>query len=151
MFFIAIAISEQRLTPLGKFILDRRTALAMQQAELAQRIGVHATYLSTIETGGKSPSKIEFLERLANGLELSEAAKVELFVAARKSRRSIALPRTLSLSGYEAVDGFVDYIEGANDKQLEFVKVMLDGLQRLQIKDRSSVSKAIESREEIKM
>ena len=139
------------MTPLGKFILDRRTALAMQQAELAQRIGVHATYLSTIETGGKSPSKIDFLERLANGLELNDAAKVELFVAAKKSRRSIALPRNLSLRGYEAVDGFVDYIEGANDKQLEFVKIMFDGLQRLQINDKSSIAKPIESGEEINM
>lgn len=139
------------MTPLGKFILDRRVALAMQQVELAQRIGVHATYLSTIETGGKSPSKVDFLERLANGLELNEAAKVELFVAARKSRRNIVLPRSLTLTGYEAVNGFLDYIDGANDQQLEFVSAMLDGLQRLQIDDDLSVANATESREEIKM
>lgn len=140
------------LTPLGKFVLDRRAALGIQQAELAQRVGVHATYLSTIETGGKSPSKVEFLERLAKGLELNVEEKDVLFEAARKSRRTVTLPRNLPLTGYEVVDSFVGYLDDASEQQLAFLKSMLDGLQIMQMGRATLTRKAtIASQEEVKM
>ncbi|WP_293778426.1 helix-turn-helix transcriptional regulator [uncultured Oxalicibacterium sp.] len=139
------------LTPLGRFILDRRAELAMQQVELAQRIGVHATYLSTIETGGKTPSKVDFLERLAKGLELNGEEKEVLFAEARKSRRSITLPRNLPLTGYEVVDHLVGYLDGANEQQLAFLKTMLEGLKRMQRNDHLPAAGATSSLEEVKM
>ncbi|MDX3383779.1 helix-turn-helix transcriptional regulator [Streptomyces niveiscabiei] len=52
----------------GKAVRDRRTALGMTQARLAERAGMTQAAVSRLEHGGATPT-IPLLERLATALE----------------------------------------------------------------------------------
>ncbi|MER5914267.1 helix-turn-helix transcriptional regulator [Streptomyces sp. NPDC001982] len=53
---------------LGQLVHDRRTALGLSQAELAERCGMKQPQISRIEGGGTVPT-IPLLRRLADALE----------------------------------------------------------------------------------
>src|ERR1700704_4767059 len=55
---------------LGNAIKSTRSALGISQEELANRAGLHRTYVSDIERGARNPS-LESVEKLADALELS--------------------------------------------------------------------------------
>ena len=54
----------------GARIAELRKRLNLSQEELAERCGVHRTYIGTIERGEKSPT-LNTIEKLANGLNVS--------------------------------------------------------------------------------
>jgi transcriptional regulator with XRE-family HTH domain len=56
----------------GKAIRRRRRELEISQEQLAERSGLHRTYISDIERGDRNPS-LENVERLARALELTIA------------------------------------------------------------------------------
>jgi transcriptional regulator with XRE-family HTH domain len=53
---------------LGQMVHDRRTELAMTQADLAQRAGMTQPQLSRLESGGATPT-VPLLARLAAALD----------------------------------------------------------------------------------
>lgn len=53
---------------LGQMVYDRRTALGLSQAELAERCGMKQPQISRIEGGGTVPT-IPLLRRLARALD----------------------------------------------------------------------------------
>jgi len=53
---------------LGQLVHDRRTALGLSQAELAERCGMKQPQISRIEGGGTMPT-IPLLRRLARALD----------------------------------------------------------------------------------
>ncbi|GAA3792511.1 MULTISPECIES: helix-turn-helix domain-containing protein [Streptomyces] len=53
---------------LGQLVHDRRAALGLSQAELAERCGMKQPQISRIEGGGTVPT-IPLLRRLADALE----------------------------------------------------------------------------------
>ncbi|MFZ4268690.1 helix-turn-helix domain-containing protein [Streptomyces arboris] len=53
---------------LGQLVYDRRTALGLSQAELAERCGMKQPQISRIEGGGTMPT-IPLLRRLARALD----------------------------------------------------------------------------------
>jgi transcriptional regulator with XRE-family HTH domain len=57
----------------GDAVRDRREALALTQEELADRAGIHRTYLSDVERGTRNVSLVN-VERISDALdvELSE-------------------------------------------------------------------------------
>jgi CheY-like chemotaxis protein len=55
---------------LGIAIKDKRSEMGISQEELADRAGLHRTYVSDIERGARNPS-LESIERLAKALEVS--------------------------------------------------------------------------------
>jgi len=55
---------------LGAAIRDKRSVLGISQGELAERAGLHRTYVSDLERGARNPS-IESIEKLARALEIS--------------------------------------------------------------------------------
>lgn len=63
---------------LGAAIRHERSVLGISQAELAQRAGLHSTYVSDLERRAHNPS-IESIEKLARALHVSVA---KLFRAA---------------------------------------------------------------------
>ncbi|MGZ0102196.1 helix-turn-helix domain-containing protein [Achromobacter sp. KK8] len=83
------------------------TALRLQQgltlAELAQQVGLHASYLSHIERGRRPPPKREDLLRIADALTASAAERQQLWDAAIWS---------------VAVDG-IDHMHGYGEQQME--------------------------------
>ena len=61
---------EELKTSLGLAIKRRRCGVGLSQAELAQRAGLHRTYVSDLERGARNPS-IESIDKLARALHLS--------------------------------------------------------------------------------
>ena len=61
---------ESLKTSLGRAIKRRRRGVGLSQAQLAQRAGLHRTYVSDLERGARNPS-IESIEKLAHALHLS--------------------------------------------------------------------------------
>jgi transcriptional regulator with XRE-family HTH domain len=57
------------LEELGDVVRKRRLALELSQGELADRAGVHRTYLSDIERGSRNVT-VTVLARIAEALEL---------------------------------------------------------------------------------
>jgi transcriptional regulator with XRE-family HTH domain len=57
---------------LGSAIKQVRAEKSMTQEQLADRTGLHATYVSDIERGARNPS-FEVLVRIAGGLEVPMA------------------------------------------------------------------------------
>jgi transcriptional regulator with XRE-family HTH domain len=53
---------------LGQLVYDRRTALGLTQAELAERAGMTQPQLSRLESGGATPT-VPLLRRLAAALD----------------------------------------------------------------------------------
>jgi transcriptional regulator with XRE-family HTH domain len=60
-------------TLLGKAIRARRASLGISQEELANRAGLHQTYVSDVERGQRNPS-LSTVEKLARALEVSIAS-----------------------------------------------------------------------------
>ena len=65
----------------GFAVKVRREELGLTQEDLAERAGIHRTYLSDIERGGRNPSLVN-IDRLAKGLMLPPS---ELFRLMEKS------------------------------------------------------------------
>ena len=53
----------------GTAVKFRREELGLTQEELAERAGIHRTYLSDIERGGRNPSLVH-IEKLSIALSL---------------------------------------------------------------------------------
>ena len=60
----------------GCAVLRRRNQLGFTQEELAERAGVHRTYLARIESGARNPS-LESMRKLAHALEVSLAVLLD--------------------------------------------------------------------------
>lgn len=60
----------------GELVRNKRFEMGISQEELAGRAGLHRTYVSDIERGGRNPS-LESIEKLAKALEVSLATLFE--------------------------------------------------------------------------
>lgn len=67
----------------GRRIRELRRDRELSQEELAERAGLHWTYVSGVERGQRAPS-LDVVGRLANGLNLTPA---ELFGALKRQYR----------------------------------------------------------------
>ncbi|MEY2499660.1 MAG: hypothetical protein QOD12_3216 [Verrucomicrobiota bacterium] len=63
-------------TLLGVAIRTERSALGISQEELAERAGLHRTYVSDLERGARNPSIIS-IEKIAQALNLSLLSLLE--------------------------------------------------------------------------
>jgi CheY-like chemotaxis protein len=70
---------------LGVAIKTERSVLGISQEELAERAGLHRTYVSDVERGARNPS-ITSIEKLARALELSVSALFDRASNAHGSR-----------------------------------------------------------------
>jgi transcriptional regulator with XRE-family HTH domain len=61
---------------LGRRARERRTELGLSQMALAERIGLHFTFVSSVERGERNLS-LSSLLRLAEGLDMNPADLVE--------------------------------------------------------------------------
>jgi transcriptional regulator with XRE-family HTH domain len=61
---------------LGDRVRERRLALGLSQMSLADRIGLHFTFVSSVERGERNLS-LQSLLRLADGLQVNPAELVD--------------------------------------------------------------------------
>ncbi len=75
----------------GRVLADRRMRAGLTQEALAEACGLHATYVSQLERGLKSPT-VRVLFRLAQAVGVSPSALVRAFE--RELAKVEAKPRT---------------------------------------------------------
>jgi transcriptional regulator with XRE-family HTH domain len=80
---LASSLTETRL---GQVIKRRREAAELSQEELAERAGVHRTYVSQLERGIKSPS-VRILDRMAGALKCQAWEILQEASAAQAAKR----------------------------------------------------------------
>jgi transcriptional regulator with XRE-family HTH domain len=68
----------------GKIIAGLRQAAGLSQEELADRAGIHRTYVSQIERGIKSPT-IVMLLKLSKALDTTPSNVMRLFESTARS------------------------------------------------------------------
>lgn len=73
------------LTPFGKELRKLRIDRGVSLKDLSTRLGIPASYASAVETGGKNPTS-DYVSRVGQALELTEAETQILSTAAAKSR-----------------------------------------------------------------
>lgn len=71
-------VSPELKTALGVVIRTERSALGISQEQLAERAGLHRTYVSDVERGARNPS-IASVEKLAQALRLPIGALFDLY------------------------------------------------------------------------
>ena len=76
-------MARKELAAFGSAVRQYRSSLSLSQEELAERSGLHRTYVSGIERGERNVGLIN-VYRLADALKISPA---ELFSAADSLRR----------------------------------------------------------------
>lgn len=91
------------MTPLGTYLLNLRRSRGIRQKELAQLLGVDASYLSALESGRKGPPAPALLERLREKLALSEDEQRELQTTARHSQKRYLVPTQANPCEHELV------------------------------------------------
>jgi transcriptional regulator with XRE-family HTH domain len=62
--------------PFGRAVRARRTAAGISQEKLAERSGLHPTYISMVERGVRNPT-LDASARLARALKVSLPALIE--------------------------------------------------------------------------
>lgn len=76
---------------------SRRSLLGISQEELAERSGLHRTYISDIERGARNPT-LKTLSRLAVALEMSAS---QLVLLAEAVNPALARALTADSNGHE--------------------------------------------------
>jgi transcriptional regulator with XRE-family HTH domain len=72
----------------------------VRQSELAELIGYDQTYISAVEVGLKGPPTPEFIYKVAEALELSDADRLVLLQAADASQRKLVIDLDTPQDGY---------------------------------------------------
>lgn len=75
---------------LGNAIKQQRNALGISQEELAERAGLHRTYVSEVERGARNPS-IASIEKLAQALKVSFTSLFERTGQPSESRKAMEI------------------------------------------------------------
>ena len=90
----------------GEFLREKRRERGMSQRELAQKAGIHYSYLSRLENGERLPNK-QICQRLADALGLSNEEREKLLsLAFVKSEKEILVRDFYKvLDSFEGLDG----------------------------------------------
>lgn len=78
----------------GGWVSDRRKALGLTQAELADRSGISRVYVSLIETNGAQNLTIRMAKRLAGGLGVQWPDLFHRYVEQMDERQAADKPPT---------------------------------------------------------
>lgn len=88
------------MTPFGKALSQLRRSRKLQQRELAEHVGIRASYVSAMEGGKKGPPSKLVIQKIINALKLTDEEKRVLESSVGPSERIIRLPNTVSLEEY---------------------------------------------------
>lgn len=111
-------------TPASAVLADIRRRRKIRQAELAERLGIGASYLSQLETGARRMPE-RFIERMAVELSLSEGERKALEKAARISLRHRTVPTNASPEEYELVDALWGALGRLGSNQINAMRFVI--------------------------
>ena len=79
------------MSPFAHYLHELRLKHGIRQTELAELLGYEQSYISALEIGTKGPATPEFLAKLAQSFDMSDAEQHELEQIAEASQRKLAL------------------------------------------------------------
>lgn len=79
------------MSPFAHYLHELRLKHGIRQTELAELLGYEQSYISALEIGSKGPPTPEFLAKLAQSFDMSDAEQHELEQIAEASQRKLAL------------------------------------------------------------
>lgn len=79
------------MSPFSQLLHDLRVRHGLRQADLAERIGYEQSYISALEVSLKGPPTVEFLDRVANAMSLSDEERRQLWATAQASQRKLVI------------------------------------------------------------
>jgi transcriptional regulator with XRE-family HTH domain len=115
------------LSTFGKFVRRRRVLLEMPLGEMARRLGVSPSFLSSVETGRKSVPK-DWLSDVSNILQLNQQdiIKLEHAIDAETGLKKIEATSEESAAFLAA---FSRRESELSDKQLSMLTQLLEGIE----------------------
>lgn len=114
------------MTPFGKRLEKLRRERNLKQIELANLVGIKASYVSVLERGHKGAPSKAILERIIQKLELDDHERQALIKDAEISDFTFKVPKGTSSSEFELLHKLRSRLGTLSDKQVLILKTTLD-------------------------
>ena len=110
------------MTPFGLFLESVRRSRQLQQAQLADRIGVTPCYVSAIESGKKGPPSKDVIGKLVEKLELTQGEQNELLLCVEQSKKTLRLPENATTDEYLLVADLRHHLGALSIEQINIIR-----------------------------
>jgi transcriptional regulator with XRE-family HTH domain len=105
---------------IGKRVLDKRKQLGYSQRAFAQKAGVSVGIVSETETGLSLPS-LKILDKIAQGLDTSLSALLDIEIEQKKDSREVLyyalLEYGMTKTDCETIIAFADFLKSKGDSK----------------------------------
>jgi len=112
---------EKRMNPFGNLLSKHLRAKEMRANALAARSGMSPAFISALRKARKVPS-VNAVNRVAQGLGLTDYEREELFRAAEVSHRHLEIPAGASPLVYDVIHELVGLLHTLQPGQLEAIR-----------------------------
>ncbi|WP_259241815.1 helix-turn-helix domain-containing protein [Rheinheimera pacifica] len=113
------------MTPFGECLEKFRRDRGLKQFELAELVGIKASYVSVLERGHKGPPSKYILRQIIEKLELSEQEKQKLLHDAAISDYTFKVPYGTSRLEFELLHQLRNQLGTLNESQVLIMKTVL--------------------------
>jgi len=114
------------MSPFGSALREARLRANLRQTDLAEALGYEQTYISALELGAKGPPPPEFVDRMANALDLRDEVRDELLDALDNSQRSMTLSPDASEMLFEVFNEFRRQLARLHPEQIRLISAVLE-------------------------
>jgi HTH-type transcriptional regulator, competence development regulator len=114
------------MTPFALYLEQLRRSRNLQQKQMAVRLGINPSYLSSLEKGRKSPPSLAVLNTLISSLKLSRHEQDELWRRVQLSELTPQLPLNMSQEEYELVFELRNQLGSLNSNQVLVLRKVLE-------------------------
>src|SRR5690554_6154832 len=113
------------MSPFAVNLRRLRLERGLRQKDMADLLGYEPSYLSALERSAKGPPKHDFVERLIQGLALTNEEQAELKEALRMSKRQVSLPSAAPSEEYELLRELEPQLGQLHPIQIQLIRQAL--------------------------
>lgn len=113
------------MSPFSRCLHELRMRHGIRQSELADLMGYEQSYISALEIGTKGPPTQEFVEKLAQTLELSADQRSKIHEAARASQRRLVLDSDSSTELFLLISELREQLHALHPAQIKLIREAL--------------------------
>lgn len=113
------------MSPFAHLLHALRLQHGIRQAELATLLGYEQSYISALEVGIKGPPTDEFVDRLVQGLQLTQGDEMRLRDAVSASQRKLVIDRDTPEDGYWLLKELREQFESLSPRQIRMLRDVL--------------------------
>lgn len=113
------------MSPFSENLHSIRVRHGLRQVELAKLIGYEQSYISALEVGLKGPPTVEFVERLAAAISLTEEEREALRAAALASQRKLVIEPDAPADIYWLLSDLRGEVEHLTPVQVRMIREVL--------------------------